>query len=95
MKIKNQKLTNDAFFAEREEVLQQWLTGKGVDLDEAIDYQKKIPDAKRFGNVLDQGVENKETLIQPEQEWRCKRTHQTAEILGTGGRGRSAAYYSG
>lgn len=65
MQIKNQKLTDDLFFAEREEVLQQWPTGKGVNLQEAIDYQKKIPPIKRFGNVLARGVEEKETLIQP------------------------------
>lgn len=65
MQIKNQRLTDDIFFAEREEVLQQWPTGKRVDLQEAIDYQKKIPPMKRFGNVLARGVEEKETLIQP------------------------------
>lgn len=65
MQIKNQKLTNDAFFAEREEVLKQWPTGKGVDLKEAVEYQKKIPASKRFGHVLAKGVEKKVTLIQP------------------------------
>jgi len=65
MQIKNQKLTDDAFFAEREEVLKQWPTGKGVDLDEAVEYQKKIPASKRFGHVLARGVEEKVTLIQP------------------------------
>ena len=65
MQIKNQKLTNDTFFAERAEVLQQWATGKEVDLNEAIDYQKAIPSSKRFGNVLAEGAERKETLIQP------------------------------
>ncbi len=65
MQIKNQKLTNDAFFAEREEVLKQWPTGKEVDLDEAVEYQKKIPASKRFGHVLAKGVEEKVTLIQP------------------------------
>ncbi len=65
MQIKNEKLSNDIFFAEREEVLQQWPTGKDVNLNEAIDYQKKIPASKRFSNVLARGVEKKETLIQP------------------------------
>ncbi|HHU26234.1 MAG TPA: methylaspartate mutase subunit E [Bacteroidales bacterium] len=65
MQIKNQKLTDEAFFAEREEVLKQWPTGKGVDLDEAVEYQKKIPASKRFGHVLARGVEEKVTLIQP------------------------------
>lgn len=65
MKIKNQKLSDEAFFSEREEVLKQWPTGKGVDLQDAIAYQQAIPLMKRFGNVLAQGVDNQETLIQP------------------------------
>lgn len=65
MKIKNEKLTNDAFFAEREEVLQQWQTGKNIDFDEAVAYQKSIPEEKRFGTKLAKADENKETLIQP------------------------------
>ena len=65
MKIKNQKLSNDTFFSEREEVLQQWPTGKEVDLDDAVDHQKKIPLTRRFGEVLARGVEEQRTLIQP------------------------------
>lgn len=65
MEIKNQKLTNDAFFAERKEVLQHWPTGKNVDFDETVAYQKSIPAEKRFGAKLAKAVEDNVTLIQP------------------------------
>ena len=35
MELKNQKISEDQFFAERKEVLAQWETGKGVDFEEA------------------------------------------------------------
>ena len=65
MQIKNQKLSDDAFFAERKEVLEHWHTGKGVNFDEAVEYQKSIPKAKRFGDKLSKAVTDGITLIQP------------------------------
>lgn len=65
MEISNKKLTNDAFFAERKEVLEHWPTGAGVDFDEAVAYQKSIPKENRFGERLAQGVKENKTLIQP------------------------------
>ncbi len=65
MQIKNQKLSNDAFFAERKEILEHWHTGKNVDFDEAVAYQKSIPQEKRFGQKLAKANEQKLTLIQP------------------------------
>lgn len=65
MEIKNQKLSNDDFFAQRREVLQQWPTGAEVDFDEAVAYQKSIPAERRFGAKLSRAVADKVTLIQP------------------------------
>jgi len=65
MDLKNQKLSNDAFFAERKEVLTQWPTGKDVDLDEAVAYQKSIPAEKRFGNKLQEAQAHGLILTQP------------------------------
>ena len=65
MQIKNQKLSNDAFFAERKEILGHWHTGKDVDFDEAVAYQKSIPKEKRFGEKLSKAVVDGVTLIQP------------------------------
>lgn len=65
MTIKNEKLSKDAFLKEREEVLQQWSTGKNVNLDEAIEYQRSILPEKRFGNKLTKAKAEGVTLIQP------------------------------
>ena len=61
----NRKIPLDEFLKQREEVLKQWNTGKDVDLEEAIEYQKSLDESKRFSNKLAQAIENKETLIQP------------------------------
>ncbi len=65
MEIKNNKLTNDEFFSQREEILNHWPTGKGVNFDEAVEYQKTIAKEKRFGEKLAKAVEDRVTLIQP------------------------------
>ena len=65
MEITNKKLTNDAFFAERKEILEHWKTGKDVDFEETVAYQKSIPEERRFGKKLAQATEEHRTLIQP------------------------------
>lgn len=65
MKLKNQKWTEEEFFKTREEVLAQWPTGKDVDLQEAIDYNKKIPEHKNFAKKLMKAKEAGVTLAQP------------------------------
>ena len=39
MSLKNTKLTMDEFLREREEVMQTWPTGRGVDFEEGVRYQ--------------------------------------------------------
>ncbi|MCX8059486.1 MAG: methylaspartate mutase subunit E [Spirochaetes bacterium] len=64
--LKNKKIPIDLFFEERKEVLQGWPTGKDiVDINEGIEYQRKISGNKRFSNVLKIADEKKQTLIQP------------------------------
>ncbi|MDF9831466.1 methylaspartate mutase subunit E [Parabacteroides sp. PF5-6] len=65
MELKNRKLTSDEFFKEREEVLQQWPTGKGVDFEKAVEYQRGIAANKRFGAKLAKAKAEGITLIQP------------------------------
>ena len=65
MELQNKKLPEDVFFAERNEVLAQWPTGKAVDFDEAVTYQKSIVPEKRFGLALSKAQEEGITLIQP------------------------------
>lgn len=65
MEIRNQKLTRDEFEAQRQIVLGQWPTGAKVDFEEALAYQKAIPESKRFALKLRQAQKAGRTLIQP------------------------------
>lgn len=65
MEIKNKKLNDDEFYAIREEILKQWPTGKDVDLEDGIAYQKSLPDHKVFSKKLIKAKEAQTTLIQP------------------------------
>jgi methylaspartate mutase epsilon subunit len=65
MELRNQKWTNDEFFEVRKEVLNQWVTGKEVDLAEAIEYNKQIPDHKNFAKKLIKAKQEGITLAQP------------------------------
>ena len=65
MELRNKKLEEGAFFAEREEVLGQWSTGKAVNLEEAVAYQQAIAQSKRFGVKMDAAKNEGRTLIQP------------------------------
>lgn len=66
--VKNKKLTEEEFFAEREEVLASWKTGKDpqLDLGEAIKFLKSVPDEKNFAKKLAKAKAEKwRTLVQP------------------------------
>lgn len=63
--ISNKRLSDDVFHKLREEVLQQWPTGKKVDLEEAFAYHKGIPEEKRFSAKLLKAKKEGNTLIQP------------------------------
>lgn len=65
MKLKNKRLTDDQFFKEREEVLSQWPTGKDVDLQEAVDFLKTVPDEKNFAKKLEKAKAEGITTAQP------------------------------
>ncbi|WP_027633230.1 methylaspartate mutase subunit E [Clostridium hydrogeniformans] len=65
MDLKNIKWTEEKFFKEREIILNHWPTGKGVDLQQAVDYLKKVPDHKNFAKKLVKAKEEGVTLAQP------------------------------
>ena len=65
MKLQNKKLSDEEFNSLRKEVLTQWPTGKDVDLEEAVAYQKSIPAERRFGEKLLAAKAAGKTLIQP------------------------------
>jgi methylaspartate mutase epsilon subunit len=52
IKVKQQRIDEDVFMQKRKEVLAVWPTGKEVDLEEAVGYQKALPDSKRFYKIL-------------------------------------------
>lgn len=63
MKVTNKKLSDEAFFKEREEVLAQWPTGKEVNLHEAIAYHKSLPAGKNYARKLAWAKQTGTTLI--------------------------------
>ncbi|MDL2300340.1 methylaspartate mutase subunit E [Clostridiaceae bacterium OttesenSCG-928-D20] len=65
MELANKKLDRDLFEEERKEVLNQWQTGKDVDLEKAFEFQKGLKESKRFGKKLLEAKEKGQTLVQP------------------------------
>ena len=65
MEIKNKRLSLDEFNCLREEVLKQWPTGKDVDIKEAVEYHKNMPEERRFSKKLLDAKRDGRTLVQP------------------------------
>ena len=65
MDLRNEKMSEEEFFKIREDVLKQWPTGAEVDLKEAVDYLKNIPDEKNFAKKLEKAKNEGRTLAQP------------------------------
>lgn len=65
MELKNKKWTKEEFFNTRKEVLEQWPTGKDVNLEDAADYLKKVPEHKNFSAKLKKAKKEGITLAQP------------------------------
>ena len=53
------------FLAQRKAVLETWPTGKDVDLDEALRYQRGISESKNFARAMNAAKKKRRTLIQP------------------------------
>jgi methylaspartate mutase epsilon subunit len=65
IKVRDRKLDQEEFFKERETVLSMWPTGKEVDLEEAIEYHKALPDHKNFMKVADRIRREGRTVVFP------------------------------
>ncbi len=65
MDIHNKKIPEGEFMAMRQEVLQQWPTGKDVDLEEAVAYHKQQKASRIFAAKLVEAKQQGKTLIQP------------------------------
>lgn len=63
--IKNQRWSEEEFFAEREKVLSLWPTGKEIDLAESVAYLQNLPLEKRYAHVVAKAKEEGRTLVQP------------------------------
>jgi methylaspartate mutase epsilon subunit len=64
-RLRNKRLDEKEFLKMREPVLALWPTGREVDLDEAIDYHKKLPDSKNWHKVAQKLHNEKKTAIFP------------------------------
>jgi methylaspartate mutase epsilon subunit len=64
-KVVNKRLDEDQFLKMRGPVLALWPTGKEVDLDEAIEYQKSLPDSKKFLNITQRLHKEGRTVVFP------------------------------
>lgn len=65
MELINKRLSDDDFYKQREEVLQQWPTGKDVNHEEAFAYHKSLPEHKVFSTKLSKAKASGTTLVQP------------------------------
>ena len=65
MDIQNKRISNDEFFALRQEILTQWPTGKDVNLEEAVAYHKSMPVSRNFSKKLLDAKRDGRTLVQP------------------------------
>jgi methylaspartate mutase epsilon subunit len=63
--LRNKRLDEKEFLEMRGPVLAQWKTGSEVDLDEAIEYQKKLPDSKNWHKIALKLNEEGRTSIFP------------------------------
>ena len=64
-KLRNKRLDENEFLKMRGPFLAQWPTGREVDLDEAVEYQKKLPDSKNWHKVAQKLHEEGRTAIFP------------------------------
>jgi len=63
IKVRNKKWDQDVFLKERNKVLSMWPTGKEVDLDEAIVYQKNLTESRTFGKVVEKLDREGKTVV--------------------------------
>ncbi|MDA8080152.1 MAG: methylaspartate mutase subunit E [Actinomycetota bacterium] len=65
IKVRQKQIDEDDFLAMRKDVLSLWPTGQEVDLDEAVEYQRNLPDSKKFYKVLQKVHEEGRTVLFP------------------------------
>ncbi|MCK5553529.1 MAG: hypothetical protein KAJ09_10320, partial [Deltaproteobacteria bacterium] len=63
MEIQNKKWEEERLINERLNVLSTWPTGAEIDLDEATEYLKKLPDNKNSSKMLKNAQQRGKTLV--------------------------------
>jgi methylaspartate mutase epsilon subunit len=65
IEVRQKRIDEDQFLAMRKDVLSLWPTGKEVDLDEAVAYQKNLPDSKSFLKITQKLRKEGRTVVYP------------------------------
>jgi methylaspartate mutase epsilon subunit len=65
IKVKQKRIDEDRFLEMRREVLSQWPTGNEVNLEEAVEYQRGLPESKNFTKVTEKLRQEGKTVIFP------------------------------
>ena len=65
IKVKQKKIDEEQFFERRKAVLSLWHTGKEVDLEEAVAYQKSMPENKTFCKVIQKLNKERKSVVFP------------------------------
>jgi methylaspartate mutase epsilon subunit len=63
--IRQKRIPENEFLEMRKEVLAQWPTGKEVDLKEAVEYNRSLPDSKNFMKVTQKLHSEGKTAVWP------------------------------
>jgi methylaspartate mutase epsilon subunit len=63
--VKQKRIDEDKFMEMRKDVLSLWPTGKEVDLDEGVNYQKNLPDSKNFKKITEKLRKEGRTVCYP------------------------------
>src|SRR5512136_1043800 len=64
-KVKNKRLDEELFLKKRKEWLAEWHTGKEIDFEESIAYQKALPPTKVWWQVMEQLRRDGRTVVSP------------------------------
>ncbi len=65
LKVRQKRIDEDEFLKLRKEALSMWPTGKEVDLDEAVGYQKSLPDSRNFMKITQKLHDEGRTAVYP------------------------------
>jgi methylaspartate mutase epsilon subunit len=65
IKVKNKRLDEGLLLQQRKEWLAEWPTGKEVDFDDAVAYQKSLPDSKIWWKVMEKLRKDGRTVVSP------------------------------